>query len=77
MQKVIDLEGLPEPVAMAIAETVRNLKNSYPAARTNSSTQPRKLTQEEADLALDELLDTLPPMPSLSDAAVSRESMKL
>jgi len=29
MAQVIDLEGLPEPVARAIAETVLNLKKSY------------------------------------------------
>jgi hypothetical protein len=29
MTKVIDLEGLPEPVAEAIVETVLNLKRSY------------------------------------------------
>lgn len=31
MAHVIDLEGLPEPVAKAIAETVFNLKNRYRA----------------------------------------------
>jgi hypothetical protein len=29
MAQPIDLEGLPEPVAKAIAETVHNLKNRY------------------------------------------------
>jgi len=29
MPEVIDLEGLPEPVAKAIAETVLNLKRRY------------------------------------------------
>ena len=29
MAQVIDLEGLPAPVARAIAETVINLKNRY------------------------------------------------
>ena len=29
MAQVIDLEGLPDPVAKAIAETVVNLKNRY------------------------------------------------
>ena len=32
MAQVIDLEGLPEPVAKAIAETVSNLKNQYRTA---------------------------------------------
>ena len=34
-----------------------------------------KLTAAEADKAFEELLDTLPPMPSLSDRALSRESI--
>ena len=29
MAQVIDLDGLPDPVAKAIAETVLNLKNRY------------------------------------------------
>jgi len=29
MARVIDLEGLPDPVATAITETVLNLKNRY------------------------------------------------
>jgi hypothetical protein len=29
MAQVIDLEGLPDPVAKAIEETVRNLKSRY------------------------------------------------
>jgi len=29
MPQIIDLEGLPEPVARAIAETVVNLKGRY------------------------------------------------
>ena len=29
MSQVIDLDGLPDPVAKAIAETVINLKNRY------------------------------------------------
>lgn len=32
MPQMIDLEGLPEPVAKAIVETVTNLKNRYRAA---------------------------------------------
>jgi hypothetical protein len=31
MARIIDLEGLPEPVATAITETVLNLKNRYKA----------------------------------------------
>ncbi len=37
--------------------------------------EPRKLSAAEADRALDEILDTLPVMPSLSDKALSRESI--
>ena len=37
MPHVIDLEGLPEPVANAIAETVLNLKNRY---RAETQAQP-------------------------------------
>jgi hypothetical protein len=71
MAQVIDLEGLPDPVARAIAETVLNLKIRY-----RSGSEPsRKLTAAEADRALEELLDTLPPMPSLPDEALSRESI--
>ncbi len=32
MPQLIDLEGLPEPVAKAIAETVSNLKTQYQVA---------------------------------------------
>lgn len=39
MAQVIDLEGLPEPVAKAIAETVFNLKNRY----RSKSKQPKPL----------------------------------
>ncbi len=39
MAQVIDLEGLPDAVARAIAETVVNLKNRYRAKRE----QPKPL----------------------------------
>jgi hypothetical protein len=74
MAQVINLEGLPDPVAKAIAETVLNLKVHY-GAKGVGSKPPRKLTAADADQALEELLDTLPPMPSLSDEALSRESI--
>ena len=35
----------------------------------------RNMTAAEADRAFEELLDTLPPMPNLSDRALSRESI--
>ena len=35
----------------------------------------RQMTSAEADRAFEELLDTLPPMPSLSDEALSRDSI--
>ncbi len=41
MAQAIDLEGLPEPVANAIAETVSNLKERYRALRDTTS-EPRK-----------------------------------
>ena len=74
MAQVIDLEGLPDPVAKAIAETVLNLKVRY-GAKGAVSDPIRKLTAAQADRALEDLLDTLPPMPSLSDEALSRESI--
>jgi hypothetical protein len=43
MAHVIDLEGLPDPVANAIAETVLNLKNHYrTASETHEAVQPQK-----------------------------------
>ena len=74
MARVIDLEGLPDPVAKAIAETVLNLKTCY-CSESAHGEPPRKLTAAEADRALEDLLDSLPPMPSLSDDALSRESI--
>ena len=41
MAQVIDLEGLPDPVAKAIAETVLNLKNRY---RTKGGKTTKPLT---------------------------------
>ena len=58
MAQVINLEGLPDPVAKAIAETVLNLKVHY-GAKGVGSKPPRKLTAADADQALEELLDTL------------------
>jgi hypothetical protein len=43
MAQVIDLEGLPDPVAKAIAETVLNLKSRY-------RTQSGKTTKALRDL---------------------------
>jgi hypothetical protein len=39
MAQLIDLEGLPDPVAKAIAETVLNLKNSCKPRNDESSTR--------------------------------------
>lgn len=75
MARVIELDGLPDGVAKAIAETVRNLKRGYRENGGATHEEFRKLTAEEADRALEEILDSLPPMPSLSDRALSRESM--
>lgn len=41
MAQAIDLEGLPEPVAKAIVETVHNLKSRYRWAHSKTPT-PRK-----------------------------------
>jgi hypothetical protein len=53
---------------------VLNLKVSY-GAKSADSEPSRKLTAAQADQALEGLLDTLPPMPSLSDEALSRETI--
>jgi hypothetical protein len=54
---------------------VGNLKSGYRAQGDTVSEPTPKLTATEADLALEELLDTLPPIPSLSDKALSREAI--
>jgi hypothetical protein len=41
MPQVIDLEGLPDPVAKAIAETVLNLKRRY-RAKSGKTSKPLK-----------------------------------
>lgn len=41
----------------------------------DSPVRSPQMTAAEADKAFEELLDTLPPMPSLSDRALSRESI--
>jgi hypothetical protein len=43
MAQVIDLEGLPEPVAKAIVETVLNLKSRYRAKREKAGNPLRDL----------------------------------
>ncbi len=43
MAHVIDLEGLPDPVANAIAETVLNLKTRYRAEKHEPPTPPKTL----------------------------------
>jgi hypothetical protein len=76
MAQVIDLDGLPDPVARAITETVLNLKSRYaPQSTGSTATSSPTLSAQEADAALDEVLASLPPMPSLSDKALSRESI--
>jgi len=42
MARVIDLEGLPEPVANAIIETVVNLKSHY-RSKNGPSNPPKDL----------------------------------
>ena len=74
MPQVITLEGLPEPVAKALIETVNNLKNSYEAESPTASI-PLEHTAAEKFQSLREFIATLPPMPVLSDEALRRENM--
>ena len=73
MPQVITLEGLPEPVAKALIETVNNLKRSYRVS-DGAPTLSNK-TVDDAEQEWDAFLDTLPVMPSLSDEVLSREGM--
>jgi hypothetical protein len=41
LAQVIDLEGLPDPVAKAIAETVLNLKSRY-RAKSDKTAKPAR-----------------------------------
>jgi hypothetical protein len=41
MARIIDLEGVPDPVAMAIVETVLNLKGRY-RRRSDKTAKPLK-----------------------------------
>jgi len=43
MVQVMDLDGLPEPVAQAIVEAVLNLKSHYRTKRAETSKPPRDL----------------------------------
>jgi hypothetical protein len=43
MARAIDLEGLPDPVAKAIEETVRNLKRRYGTERVKPAAPLRDL----------------------------------
>jgi hypothetical protein len=43
MAQTIDLEGLPDPVAKAIAETVLNLKSHYRRERDKTATPLKDL----------------------------------
>jgi hypothetical protein len=58
MAQVIDLEGLPDPVAKAIAETVLNLKNRY------------RISMKEHPAA--ELQKDLPTRPGMAIGTVRR-----
>ena len=74
MPQVITLEGLPEPVAKALIETVNNLKNSY-RMESAAGQIPPQMTAAEKLLSLQEFISKLPLMPALPDEALSRESM--
>lgn len=58
-----------------VRQAMNPILASVPAEVAGSPESSRKMTAAEADRALEELLDTLPPMPSLSDKALSRESI--
>jgi hypothetical protein len=42
MPQMIDLDGLPDPVAQAIVETVLNLKSRYQVRTGDTISKPRK-----------------------------------
>jgi hypothetical protein len=42
MPQIIDLDGLPDPVAQAIVETVLNLKSRYQVKTGETISKPRK-----------------------------------
>jgi len=58
-----------------VRQAINPILASVPHEVAGSSDSARKMTAAEADRALEELLDTLPTMPSLSDKALSRESI--
>jgi len=72
LARLIDLEGLPDPVAKAIAETVLNLKIRYCA---DVSEPPQKLNRRGGGSSIGRTPGHVPPMPSLSDEVPSRESI--
>lgn len=74
MPQVITLEGLPEPVAKALIETVNNLKRSYRLENTVAEL-PAQKTPAERTRAWEEYIATLPPMPVIPDYALRREFM--
>ena len=54
---------------------IRNAIDPILLTDSEDPERSRNMTAAEADRALEELLDSLPPMPSLSDKALSRESI--
>jgi hypothetical protein len=58
-----------------VRQAINPILASVPDEVAGNSESSRKMTPSEADRALEELLDTLPPMPNLSDRALSRESI--
>ena len=55
---------------------VRNaVKELLDKPRQPSSTEPGTVSPEEWDKEFDELLDSLPGLPTLSDEAIGRESI--
>ena len=76
----ISLELPPDLEARFLAEAkvqgvpIADVVKAY-LLRHRAQSQPAQMSPEEFDQAWDELLDSLPENPSLSDEAISRESI--
>jgi hypothetical protein len=49
MAQIIDLEGLPEPVANALIETVIHLKREYGETTSKSPNKPERELPRQSD----------------------------
>ena len=76
----ITLDLPPELEARFVAEAkakgvpVGEVVKAY-LLRQHAQSRPVQMSAEEFDTAWDELLDSLPDIPTLSDEAISRESI--